>query len=486
MKYICQHEETEKYLKKWPGTKTLLIATFFFWKPGRTLQKSLRGLVRGIIHSILSQSAELIPLLFPKHWNTAFSGVRPVIDEDDEVLAAFRKLSDLDSIYATSKIAVFIDGLDEFEGDLPQMIKILKAWVSARLPDVKICVSSREEIELQEAFKMNKQINVVICDGTPVIVHILAALSGMFWYFNFKGAMIDLTKHLPLEFVLLATTLVWYPLKVHGFLDVVAGYLEQGISARHLSQYDTELSYWEYFQKHVLMSWCPGWPIPFPLSLRSSRQDGNRISLHQLLGVLVPPKFATVLQEMIDWHLAHEEELTAEQLIEVKELFGPKVWPLLTLESIEELHMEGNQQIPNPYSDHGNRTAIPQQLAREVETRFFLAINVTRRSSMPVAREPEGAVVFSTNYFVGQDEISLEDAQGTLKIYDDTKTASGNVAKRHFCSNCGSPIYTTTPSAPGKLYLKAALFDTISSPKLAVFKERQPQWATLTGAEGEI
>ncbi|KAH8429829.1 uncharacterized protein LDX57_007500 [Aspergillus melleus] len=49
-----------------------------------------------------------------------------------------------------------------------------------------------------------------------------------------------------------------------------------------------------------------------------------------------------------------------------------------------------------------------------------------------------------------------------------------------------SPIYTTTPSAPGKMYLKAALFDTISSPKLAVFKERQPQWATLTGAEGEI
>ena len=40
-----------------------------------------------------------------------------------------------------------------------------------------------------------------------------------------------------------------------------------------------------------------------------------------------------------------------------------------------------------------------------------------------------GGAVFSTNYFVGEEEISLEDAQGTLRIYDDTKTASGNVAR---------------------------------------------------------
>ena len=41
-------------------------------------------------------------------------------------------------------------------------------------------------------------------------------------------------------------------------------------------------------------------------------------------------------------------------------------------------------------------------------------------------------IVFSTNYFVGEDELLLEDAQGTLRIYDDTKTASGNVAKVKF------------------------------------------------------
>ncbi|PLB50774.1 hypothetical protein P170DRAFT_474328 [Aspergillus steynii IBT 23096] len=130
-----------------------------------------------------------------------------------------------------------------------------------------------------------------------------------------------------------------------------------------------------------------------------------------------------------------------------------------------------------PYTGHCNCESIRITLASQPENSVICHCASCKRA---------GGSVFSTNYFVGEEEISLEDAQGTLRIYDDTKTASGNVARRHFCSNCGSPIYTKTPSAPGKLYLKAALFDRISSPKLAVFKERQPEWATLAGPEGEI
>ncbi|RAH66362.1 uncharacterized protein BO66DRAFT_331690, partial [Aspergillus aculeatinus CBS 121060] len=152
MKYICQHKATEKHLKLWSTNKALVLARSFFWKHGRTLQ-SFRGLVRGLLHSILSQWLELIPLLFPKQWQAALSGLRPVIDDDHEVFEAFRKLRETDSVSLTHRIAIFIDGIDEFEGNRAHMIESLKDWISCRSADVKICVASREDIDLQEAFK---------------------------------------------------------------------------------------------------------------------------------------------------------------------------------------------------------------------------------------------------------------------------------------------------------------------------------------------
>ncbi|RAK80187.1 uncharacterized protein BO72DRAFT_493528 [Aspergillus fijiensis CBS 313.89] len=128
----------EKHLKLWSTTKALVLARLFFWKHGRTLQKSFRGLVRGLLHSILSRWLEPIPLLFPRQWQAALSGLRPVTDDDHEVFDAFRKLRETDN---------------EFEGDRAHMVESLKDWISCRSADVKICVGSREDIDLQEAFK---------------------------------------------------------------------------------------------------------------------------------------------------------------------------------------------------------------------------------------------------------------------------------------------------------------------------------------------
>jgi len=41
-----------------------------------------------------------------------------------------------------------------------------------------------------------------------------------------------------------------------------------------------------------------------------------------------------------------------------------------------------------------------------------------------------------------------------------TKQAdSGHELTRHFCSNCGSPIYTSSPKHPDRLYVKAGVID---------------------------
>ncbi|KAJ5118052.1 hypothetical protein N7526_011075 [Penicillium atrosanguineum] len=80
---------------------------------------------------------------------------------------------------------------------------------------------------------------------------------------------------------------------------------------------------------------------------------------------------------------------------------------------------------------------------------------------------------FSVNYFISEDDMTVKDPTTALKVYEDKKTASGNVIGRHFCSNCGSPIFTTSPKFPGKAFLKATLFDKVSPRDSEVFSNRR-------------
>ncbi|KAF5630080.1 hypothetical protein F52700_7438 [Fusarium sp. NRRL 52700] len=154
MKYICRKEETKRHLDVWAANKSLVFGKFFFWNPGTTLQKSLRGLIRGLLYSILSNAPELIPLAFPKHWDATLSKVTATFDSSDDIMLAFADLIRHDEVYNNHKLVFFIDGLDEFQGDHGALIKELLQWTSTRPTGVKICVSSREWPIFQEAFKI--------------------------------------------------------------------------------------------------------------------------------------------------------------------------------------------------------------------------------------------------------------------------------------------------------------------------------------------
>ena len=51
-------------------------------------------------------------------------------------------------------------------------------------------------------------------------------------------------------------------------------------------------------------------------------------------------------------------------------------------------------------------------------------------------------------------------SKGETKIYNDTAD-SGNSLERHFCGNCGSPIFSVTTAYPGLKIWKAGLFSDI-------------------------
>ncbi|KAF4457938.1 small s [Fusarium albosuccineum] len=140
MKYVCQHESTKAALRQWAGSSRLITAQFFFWNSGFPMQKSQRGLLQSLLYQIFSSCQPLIRLVrpecIPTHWSLEelFDLVRQVVSQGT----------------STIKYCFFVDGLDEYEGDMEDIISAVKNLGS--LPTVKLCVSSRPWHPFFEAF----------------------------------------------------------------------------------------------------------------------------------------------------------------------------------------------------------------------------------------------------------------------------------------------------------------------------------------------
>jgi hypothetical protein len=171
MKFIHDDSRTKKALKRWAGPNELVILHFFFWNLGTNLQKSHAGLLRGLLHAALEQHPELIPAVFPKayrNWGTWDDDYATAsedenktrrehvddheaghVDDDGtehteapepeyiEVKKAFELLI---SKSGYLRLAIFIDGIDEFDGDHREMATFLRSLASHH---VKLIISSR-------------------------------------------------------------------------------------------------------------------------------------------------------------------------------------------------------------------------------------------------------------------------------------------------------------------------------------------------------
>jgi hypothetical protein len=149
MKYICEDSRTPKLLAQWGGTDKDVLMVAFFWVSGTPDQASQIGLLRSLLYDILSQRRNLIPVVFLDQW-TSINPNNPetyprrswTLQYTKRALKALFKLD-------VGKIALFIDGLDEYSGD---HIDIIHLFESIQSPDVKLCLSSRPLVDFHDAF----------------------------------------------------------------------------------------------------------------------------------------------------------------------------------------------------------------------------------------------------------------------------------------------------------------------------------------------
>ena len=140
MKFLSHHTATKQALEEWAGDKDLVIASFYFWHAGTELQKSQEGLLQSLLHEILTQCPDLIPAILPKRWQRCIQGL-PTSKcwSRLELTDAFRHLSHHSML--VKRLCLFIDGLDEFEGDHTELISLIHQLNVST--DLKVCVSSR-------------------------------------------------------------------------------------------------------------------------------------------------------------------------------------------------------------------------------------------------------------------------------------------------------------------------------------------------------
>jgi hypothetical protein len=173
LKFLCERNETQDYLLEWAsaGGKELIFCNFFFWKITTVAEKkTLKGLIRGFLHGVLSREPSLCKHLFPKQWapkkGTAHKNLYIELGET-EISDAFEILMKGNDILSDFRLCFFIDGLDEFEQDYTLQSETyatlatkLKKWSENSDGQVKMCVSSRPLLEFTGTFSASQQITL--------------------------------------------------------------------------------------------------------------------------------------------------------------------------------------------------------------------------------------------------------------------------------------------------------------------------------------
>ncbi|RAH77583.1 hypothetical protein BO86DRAFT_370435, partial [Aspergillus japonicus CBS 114.51] len=139
-------------LQAWSIPKTVLLGKYFIFKPNAKSERATRDFCRGLLHSLLGQAHELIPIIFPQEWENDLRNPDQKLNPS-QVQSALTTLRTLDDIYIDHRLVIFIDGIDEFKGCQKDLCLLLKEWAQLRPHGVKICVSSREDLDIYETLE---------------------------------------------------------------------------------------------------------------------------------------------------------------------------------------------------------------------------------------------------------------------------------------------------------------------------------------------
>lgn len=157
MRFLFQHKATAEKLQLWAGTNPVTVAGFFFWISGSREQRSQTGLLRYLLFQMLSAHRTLIEVAFPALWQQlqAMTTKERILHSIEwkvtDLMQALRSF--LDVALQSANVCIFVDGLDEFDGDHQAMVTFFKGLSEmSGGKRIKLCLSSRPWDVFEKAF----------------------------------------------------------------------------------------------------------------------------------------------------------------------------------------------------------------------------------------------------------------------------------------------------------------------------------------------
>lgn len=155
MNFLCQDKRTKEALEMWSGSKNVLMAQFFFWSAGTTMQKNFDGLLRSLLWQILKEFPDID--IFQSSIESGLEHKRRSTHYSQRSIGVWTKRRLHETLHEAIKklqnscyLCFFVDGLDEFDDDKDELIDFLQNIASNT--GVKVCLSSRPDKEFEEAF----------------------------------------------------------------------------------------------------------------------------------------------------------------------------------------------------------------------------------------------------------------------------------------------------------------------------------------------
>ncbi|KEQ72672.1 hypothetical protein M436DRAFT_12088, partial [Aureobasidium namibiae CBS 147.97] len=90
-------------------------------------------------------------------------------------------------------------------------------------------------------------------------------------------------------------------------------------------------------------------------------------------------------------------------------------------------------------------------------------------------RKATGSIA-ATNLTIEEEKVDIRDRDGTLKLYEDKSTNSGDPNHRWFCDVDGNPILSKLDATPGIVTISMGMMPVIPTPEQEGFSEHKHAW----------
>jgi NACHT domain len=171
VKYITQHENLERCLSEVDNGRSWKVVSFYFdFRARRGLANNFEGLLRSLLLQLIRQAPDLATEITPfgmdeldvdfcLRWNVA--ALRPALRA---------------TLSTKSNICIFVDGLDEYEGNYLDLVDFFKEveeiGQSSRNPSIKLCLASRPEPLLLEHLRHCGSLKMQECNYESISVYV--------------------------------------------------------------------------------------------------------------------------------------------------------------------------------------------------------------------------------------------------------------------------------------------------------------------------